>query len=107
MKNFRIRYNLQNRVPAAWDTRCSSPVMALNQFHRHAQLEVGMTPKEYSITGLFEFYNSDATGRGRGVVIESAFDLPTSENPSVVQEIMEAAPGTTAFEFLATTPIKP
>ncbi len=83
MKHFRIRYSA-GPIPASWDTHCSSPVTALNQFHKHIQVELGKRPEEYQLEKLSEVYNTDPTGNLRGITVESQFDLPTSANPEVM-----------------------
>jgi hypothetical protein len=89
MKTFRVRY-LIGTIPAAWDTRCVSPITALNHFHRHVQKELLKLPEEYTLTGLFEVYNLDASGLQRGSFIESEFDLPKTTNPDLSQIMKES-----------------
>ena len=82
MKRFRIRYSA-GPIPAAWDTTCSSPIAALDQFHKHMQVELAKRPEEYNLEALAEVDNTDPTGGCRGSQVESPFDLPTSGNPDV------------------------
>lgn len=99
MKLFRVRYKL-NSVDAAWDTHCSSPITALNQFHKHVQVELARKPEEYELASLNEVYNSDPTGAGRGIMIESPYDLPHSANPVVQKEVIAAQQDNSSFGFL-------
>lgn len=82
MKRFRIRYSAGS-IPAAWDTFCSTPITALNQFHKHMQIELAKKPEDYKLEKLVEVYNTDPTGNNRGITVESPFDLPTSPNPLI------------------------
>lgn len=106
MKTYRIRYSV-TPIPAVWDTRCTSPITALNQFHRHVQLELGHQPSSYTVLSLSEVYNTDPTGKLRGLVVESKFDLPTSGNPTVTKETKEGVQdGTGLMAFYDDVPVR-
>jgi hypothetical protein len=102
MSNFkyRVRYTRKSdtgaAIPCTQDIYGVSAISALNHFHREMQLsrEVGedrktiirpkLGPKDYIITKISHIFNSDPTGKQRGEVIESDFDLPGSaRNPDL------------------------
>lgn len=98
-QKYRVRYTRKNTtgasMPCTQDVYGVSAIGALNAFHRSLQLSreldsnknelrPKLTPEDYSIVSIALVYNTDATGKGRGEWIESAFDLPVgARNPDV------------------------
>ncbi len=106
MKRYKIRYWAGEDRGLSIDFDASSPVTALNQFHRMMQLDEEILPDKYGIKSIGLYYNSDASGNQRGEWIESLFDLPDTKNPIIPKAPrVDAEDQTTAFPFLKEIPV--
>ena len=78
-----------------WSYWCSGPVMALNYFHKFAQLErqldksdkkkvlkPKLRPHQYKFKRLFLRYNANPLGKGTDFMEEN-YDLPNTPNPDL------------------------
>lgn len=101
---YRVRYTL-NGLPVIEDFQASSPISALNFFHRKLQILKDHKPKEYVLNGISLFYNANASGQP--LMVESAYDAPKTDNPDLKEIYKVTRPeDTEAFGFLATTPTR-
>ncbi len=118
MPRYRIRYSVGS-LDRVKDVDGPNPISALNSFHREIQLhrEVSsdrktviresLGPDQYKVTSCCLIYNDDPTGRQRGHLVESPFDLPASPNPILAASKPRYCDDPTeAMPFLADTPVK-
>lgn len=102
MNNYYVQYKITktdfkgSRDTREFRTYKSTPVIALNEFHRSMQRtkEVDakrkvtrprLRPDEYEISRLFLRYNGKATELATSGTVESDFDLPNTPNPDLKQ----------------------
>jgi hypothetical protein len=64
----------------------TSPINALDKFHKSIQLTSGISHKDYKIISLGLVYNLDPTGGCKLDNVESRYDVPTSPNPDLQPE---------------------
>ena len=97
MSHFKIRYTLNNE-PMAETIEATSPISALDKFHRSMQLVSGINHKKYKIASLASFYPLDPQGTARLGFHESRYDLPHGDNPNLsLSEEVIPEPPTLAF----------
>ena len=87
MKTFKVNYRILSDPPSdikSWVRPQSSAVSALGAFHYSMQCELMIPPHRYKVESMVEVYNSDPSGLRRGENIESAYDLPASPNPDLL-----------------------
>ncbi len=101
---YRIRYQ-RDHLDLVTDRPATSPISALNLFHKEMQVALGLGPKDYKLVQLSLLYN--ANSHGTPEMVESAYDLPKADNPDLaaIYKITRQEE-TEAMEFLATTPVK-
>ncbi len=84
------RYEASVEIRASEDRECrvdsSNAVTAINSIHKMIQLGWGIPPQDYRIKNMVLVYNEDSTGRQKGELIRSGFDVPGGPNPNLSKE---------------------